>query len=220
MTPYKLAIFDFDGTLADSSAWMLVAFTACADKFGFRKLSRDEIEALRGQDNRAILCALELPMWKLPAIAKHVRAMAAEAEPPPLFAGAPDALRALKASGLTLGVVSSNSEYAIRRALGPELAALIDHYACDASIFGKPGKFRQLIKAARVKRAEVVAVGDETRDIEAARKAGVACAAVTWGYATERVLRDFAPDFVFASMEDMAAQLGAMADAGRAGAEP
>lgn len=213
MTPYKLAIFDFDGTLADSSAWMLVAFTACADKFGFRKLSRDEIEALRGQDNRAILCALELPMWKLPAIAKHVRAMAAEAEPPPLFAGAPDALRALKASGLTLGVVSSNSEYAILR------AALIGHYACDASIFGKPAKFRQLIKAARVKRAEVVAVGDETRDIEAARKAGVACAAVTWGYATERVLRDFAPDFVFASMEDMAAQLGAMADAGRAGAE-
>src|SRR5690606_19707107 len=133
MTPYKLAIFDFDGTLADSSAWMLVAFAACADKFGFRKLSRDEIEALRGQDNRTIMRTLRVPMWRLPAIAKHVRAMAGEAEPPPLFAGVPEALRELKAAGLTLGIVSSNSEYAIRRALGAELSALIDHYACDAS---------------------------------------------------------------------------------------
>lgn len=43
---------------------------------------------------------------------------------------------------------------------------------------------------------------------------------MTWGYATERALRDFAPDLVFTSLEDMAAQLGAMAGAGRAGAEP
>lgn len=207
MTAYKLVIFDFDGTLADSSAWMLVAFNACADKFGFRKLSRDEIEALRGQDNRTIMRSLRVPMWKLPAIAKHVRAMAAEAEPPPLFASVPEALHKLKAAGLTLGVVSSNSEYTIRRALGAELAALIDHYACDASIFGKPSKFKQLLKAARAKRSDVIAVGDETRDIEAARKVGLACAAVTWGYATEAVLRGFAPDLVFTSVEEMAARL-------------
>lgn len=209
MTAYRLAIFDFDGTLADSSAWMLDAFNACADKFGFRKLSRDEIEAMRGRDNREIIKELGVPMWKLPTIAKHVRALALEAEPPPLFDGIAEALRALKAAGVKLGVVSSNSEAAIRRALGEELAGAIDYYACDASLFGKADKFKRLLKDAGVAASEAVSVGDETRDIEAARKAKIACAAVTWGYATERVLREYAPDYVFTCVADLRATLTA-----------
>lgn len=206
---YKLAIFDFDGTLADSSAWMLEAFNACADKFGFRKLSRAEIEDMRGLDNRAIIRELGVPMWKLPQIATHVRALAAEAEPPPLFEGVGEMLLALKAAGVKLGVVSSNSEFAIRRALGENLAAAIDHYACDASLFGKADKFKRLLAEAGVAAGEAIAVGDETRDIEAARKARISCAAVTWGYATERVLKEHAPDHVFTNVASLRSALTA-----------
>ena len=39
-------------------------------------------------------------------------------------------------------------------------------------------------------------VGDETRDIEAAQKAGVSIAAVTWGYNSAEVLRRFSPDYL------------------------
>jgi len=76
-------------------------------------------------------------------------------------------------------VVSSNSEEVIRRVLGPELAELISLYACGASLFGKARKFKQ-VTARGVSRDKVICIGDETRDIEAARAVGLDCGAVGW----------------------------------------
>ena len=41
------------------------------------------------------------------------------------------------------------------------------------------------------------------RDIEAARAAGLHCAAVSWGYATEQALRSAAPDLVLSSVAEL-----------------
>jgi phosphoglycolate phosphatase len=48
-----------------------------------------------------------------------------------------------------------------------------------------------------------IAIGDEVRDIEAARAAGAACGAVTWGYAAPETLRALQPDLLFERMEDI-----------------
>jgi phosphoglycolate phosphatase len=48
-----------------------------------------------------------------------------------------------------------------------------------------------------------IAIGDEARDIDAARKAGLAAGAVSWGYATIDLLRAQQPDYLFASMDDI-----------------
>ena len=55
--------------------------------------------------------------------------------------------------------------------------------------------------------AQAIAIGDEVRDIEAARAAGIACGAVTWGYAAPEALRALGPDLVFERMEDIAPSL-------------
>jgi phosphoglycolate phosphatase len=52
-----------------------------------------------------------------------------------------------------------------------------------------------------------VAIGDEIRDIEAARAAGIACGAVTWGYAAPNALKALGPDLVFEQMDDIARAL-------------
>ena len=49
---YKLVIFDFDGTLADSARWMVEELTPLAGRFGFRQACEAEIEVLRGCDTR------------------------------------------------------------------------------------------------------------------------------------------------------------------------
>jgi phosphoglycolate phosphatase len=201
---YKLAIFDYDGTLADSGAWMARALNKCAVKFGFRQLNESEIEALRGKDNRAILREVGVPLWKLPQIAAYVRKMAIEENVvTPLFPGVREALPRLRAGGVRLAIVSSNSEDIIRRSLGPALSAEIDFFACDASLFGKAPKIKRVVKRAGVTSGEAIAIGDETRDIEAARAAGIACAAVSWGYATAALLKAHAPDLIFASVAEM-----------------
>ena len=62
-------------------------------------------------------------------------------------------------------------------------------------------------RRAGVKPAQVISIGDEVRDIEAARNAGIACAAVSWGYAAPAALRALAPDHMFDQMDEIVAML-------------
>jgi phosphoglycolate phosphatase len=201
--PYSLAIFDLDGTLADSFPWFLRTINDVADRFGFRRIADEDIEPLRHASSRDILTRLEVPLWKLPAIARHARRLKAEAAAEiSLFAGVETMLRTLADNGVQLALVTSDSEANAREKLG-SAAALFSHFDCSASLFGKAAKFRRVIRRAGVDPAQAIAIGDEVRDIEAARAAGIACGAVCWGYAAPAALRALAPDFVFERLEDV-----------------
>jgi phosphoglycolate phosphatase len=205
--PYSLAIFDLDGTLADSFPWFLHNVNGVADRFGFRRIADGDVESLRHAGSREIIRRLEVPTWKLPGIARHMRRMkSAHLEDIPLFAGAAAMLRSLHKAGLTLALVSSDHEANARRQLG-DAAGLFSHFDCGASLFGKSAKFRRVVKRAGVSPAQAISIGDEIRDIEAARAAGIACAAVMWGYAAPNALRGLKPDLAFERMEDVAPQL-------------
>ncbi len=205
-----LVIFDFDGTLADSTAWAIRAVRPLAERFKFKAVDEDEIAMLRGRTSREVIDYLGLPLWKVPLVAAHgKKMMAAEAHAIPLFAGTSDLLRALSAAGLRLAIVSSNSETTIRSILGPDLAGLVDHYGCGAAIFGKAAKFKAVVKAARIAKDRVLCIGDETRDIEAAREAGLACGAVEWGYATRSALADHGPTMMFSAMDEIISRVAA-----------
>lgn len=206
---YRLIIFDFDGTLADSAAWFAGALNGVARRYGFREIDLAEMARLRGRPNHEIMQALKVSPWKLPFIAAHIRKLTAEAAPSiDLFPGVADMLRRLSARGVKVAIVSSNSEAVVRRVLGPELAGLVAHYGCGASIFGKATKFRQVIRAAGVADADVLSVGDEVRDIEAARKVRLAAGAVTWGYATPEILQAQRPSAMFETTDDVLREAG------------
>jgi phosphoglycolate phosphatase len=206
--PYRLVIFDFDGTLADSAAWFRGVINGVAERYGFRTVSDEDIAALRRQDSRAIIRHLGIPAWKMPFIAHHMRRLAArDAEAIRLFDGAAELLATLKARGIVVAVVSSNAEANMRRIMGPGTAALVDHFEGGASHFGKAAKFRRVLRRARVAPHEAIAIGDEVRDIEAASAAGIAAGAVTWGYADPDLLRERRPALVFERMDEIARDL-------------
>lgn len=205
--PYALAIFDLDGTLVDSFPWFLRTINDVADRFGFPRVADEDVEELRHASTREILSRLDVPLWKLPAIARYARRLKGEAAGEiPLFAGAEAMLRTLAGNGVQLALVTSDSEANAREKLG-EAAALFSHFDCAASIFGKPAKFRRVVRRAGVEPGKVIAIGDEVRDIEAARAVGVTCGAVCWGYAAPAALRARAPDQMFERMDEIASVL-------------
>lgn len=201
--PYTLAIFDLDGTLVDSFPWFLRTINDVADRFGFRRVREEEIEGLRHASTHEILARLEVPVWKLPGIARHARRLKAEAAAEtPMFDGVEAMLRTLAESGVQLALVSSDSESNARAKLA-NAAALFSQFDCAASLFGKPAKFRRVIRRAGIVPEKVISIGDEVRDIEAARAVGIACGAVSWGYAAPAALQALAPNYMFARMRDI-----------------
>ena len=206
---YRLALFDFDGTLADSYPWFLRQLSQLADQHRFRRVEEHEVETLRGQSARQVMEALGVALWKVPRIARQVRReMAADVHAINLFPGMDQVLRGLAGQGVELAVVTSNSLANVRRILGPESAALIRHYACGASIFGKRQKLQAVLRASRTPAAAAIAIGDEIRDLEAARAEGIAFGAVAWGYTNPEALRAQAPEEVFACPEEILRRLG------------
>lgn len=203
---YKLIIFDFDGTLADSFPWFVRMVNRVADKYGFRRIEEAEIDLLRSYHARHLIRHLGIPVWKMPFIARHMkRLMAQEIHQIPLFDGIPELLRHLSERGVTLAMVSSNSVENVRRVLGPEIAALFRYYECGGSLFGKKAKFEKVLRLSGVAAEDALCIGDEIRDLEAARRAKIAFGAVTWGYTTAEALRAQAPTTVFASLDSIAA---------------
>jgi phosphoglycolate phosphatase len=206
---YKLAIFDLDGTLLDSFPWFCGVLNGVADKHGFRRVAQDDIDMLRGSSTTEILQFLKIPAWKVPAIANDMRRLKSEHMADiPLFPGVDRLLRDLSERGVMLAMVSSDHEENVRHALGSENAALIIHFACGASLFGKAAKFKRILAASGIAASRTICIGDEIRDIEAARRTGITCGVVCWGYAAEPALRARSPEMVFSKIEDIAAAFG------------
>jgi phosphoglycolate phosphatase len=199
----RLAIFDFDGTLADSFPWFCAELNGFARRHGFREIEPHETEILRAKTTREIMSSLRVPVWKVPAIARDMRAHKADAGIL-LFDGVPAALKALAARGVVLAMVSSDSEDGIRRVMGPQTAALFQHFNCGASLFGKARKIRAVVKEAGVQPQQAIYVGDETRDADAARSAGTGFGAALWGYASREALIACAPDLVLTAPGEIA----------------
>ncbi len=195
---YRLVIFDFDGTLADSAPWFLGALDSLSVRHGFRRVSPEEIEMLRGRSTREVMAAMGVSPWRLPFIAADLRRrMAEDVHQIRLFPGAEEMLTALRAGGARLAVVSSNSEANVRSVLGAELCGVIDAFGCGVGLLGKGRRFKQLLDRQGVAPGHALCVGDELRDIEAAQSIGADSGAVLWGYATPDALRAGGATHVF-----------------------
>jgi len=205
---FKLVIFDFDGTLADTWPWFARVVNDVADRYDFRRIANDEMAALRGLGAAEVMQRLGVPRWKLPMIANHMRRRKArEIGETKLFAGVDRMLSTLAEGGMKTAIVSSNAESNVRAVLGPANAARIGIFECGAAVFGKTARFRRVLRRTGVPAARTICIGDEIRDLEAARSAGIAFGAVHWGFTTPEALAARRPDQSFERMEEIPERL-------------
>ena len=198
----QLIIFDFDGTLADSFSWLTAVINQVADRHGFKRVGQSEVEVLRQYDHRQLIRHLAVPSWRVPWIASDIRRrMRADIAQIERFDGVDALFDQLSKDGISIAVVTSNSESNVRQVLGPDNAARVRHYGCGASLFGKAKKFRQVVRRSGVPRERVLCVGDEVRDIQAARTEGLSAGAVGWGFANPELLMAHSPDAFFPTLD-------------------
>src|SRR5262245_10779107 len=181
---HDLALFDFDGTLADSLPWVGQAVQRLAAELQFKPIPAEKLKTLRHCEVSSLLKTFDFPRWKMPRMLIAMRRlMATEVEQIPLFDGIEHFCRRAHARGLGLGVVSSNSEANVRTILGPATAALFTCYECGVSLLGKASKIRRAARATSTPVNRAIYIGDELRDFDAAKAAGMPFGAVSWGWA-------------------------------------
>jgi phosphoglycolate phosphatase len=198
---YRLAIFDFDGTLADSFPFFVRVFNQLAEQHGFKGIEPEVVPTLRHYSARQMMERVGMPAWKLPFVAKSfIALMRKNAASIALFEQIDDALLHLANTGVTLAIVSSNSYDNVSQILGPANTKLFRHFECGMSMFGKPPRLQKVLKKTGIPCHEAIYIGDQVSDLEAARKKKIAFGAVSWGYATIESLREHSPEEEFESV--------------------
>lgn len=198
---YRLAIFDFDGTLADSFPFFIRVFNQLAEQHGFKGIVPEVVPTLRHYNARQMMERVGMPAWKLPFVARSfIALMRQNADSIRLFEQVEDTLLYLANQGVTLAIVTSNAYDNVSRILGPANTKLFRHFECGMSIFGKPPRIRKVLNQAGIPCHEAIYIGDQVSDLEAARKSKIAFGAVSWGYGTIESLREHSPEEEFESI--------------------
>ena len=191
----KAIIFDFDGTIADCFTVVVGTIIEFAKTNGFEAMASRDIEDLRGFSARELARESGISFLKILLLAKRIQgAFAAEMEQIKLFPELARVLEELHCRGYVLGIVTSNTEENVRKFLERWHLAIFDFICSDKSVFGKGKIIRRLMRKHALSVGEVWYVGDEVRDIDAARKAGVKIASVSWGFNTRLLLEAHHPD--------------------------
>ena len=88
-----------------------------------------------------------------------------------------------------MGILSSNDRRNIDLLLKKyDIAHYFDFIYTEKNIFSKDKKLKFILKLFRLRHEDIIYIGDEVRDIQAAKRAGINNIAVTWGYNNPKIL--------------------------------
>ena len=193
----SLLVFDFDGTIADTLVHSIRILNGLADEFGFKRIEDDELDYLRGRTLWQFIRHLRIPIRKISTILHRAQAeMSKGINEVKLVPGMAEVLKELKERGYVIGIMTSNSLENVGKLLQLYDLEIFDFKLCSVKLRKKAGRLKKLRRSHKVRRKNVLYVGDECRDIRAAHKARVKCAAVSWGFNDGNVLRKFKPNYL------------------------
>lgn len=201
---FRTVVFDFDGTIADSFTETRVIFNRLAPDYGLRTIPEDELPRLRHLTLKQFLEAYDIPKRRVPALlARGTGLMRASLPRLGMIHGMHEVLTELRKHARRFGILTSNSQPNVDLFLRNHgFRDPFDFISSTSKLTGKAKHLRAIRKTFSIPYEEMLYVGDEVRDVKASQKAGVAVAAVTWGFNSREALAKEKPDFLFDEPKD------------------
>ena len=208
----KVIIFDFDGTIADSLDAVVNITNRLAVEFGHQPVSLEDIEKIKNLSSSQIIKFSGVSFFKLPFLLRKVRTrLHNQVQDLKPFPGIKETFTELKNLGYKLGIITSNSKENVSIFLKEnDFIDLFDFIYSAPTIFGKHKVINSFSKKQDMQINEMVYVGDETRDIEAARKSRIKVISVSWGFNSKEVLAKHHPDFLIDKPSELLEVIGSL----------
>jgi phosphoglycolate phosphatase len=199
-------IFDFDGTIADTLHAVIDVFNDLSDEFGYRRGTSQELQLFMGRGLPELATSVGLSWQRLPDLAVRVRQeMSRQMHLIKPCRGIMEVLPELRARGVRVGILTSNNRENVERFLAHQPALQFDFISGGSGLFEKHALLEPLLATQGLARSETCYVGDEVRDVEAARVLGMRAIAVTWGFSSSQLLAACNPDHLIADPNELLA---------------
>jgi phosphoglycolate phosphatase len=193
----KNVIFDFDGTLVDSSYAIEKLFQYFKQKYKRNDMDKEQFRKINTLPLKQKIKKMGIPLYKLPAISREAkRVYSSYIGKIKIIEGIPDLLLKLAQLGLEMSILSSNSVININQFLK------INKINCFSGIYSAPNMLKKnediikLLKKKKLAKENILYIGDELHDVVACKMIQIKVAAVTWGLESIDSLKDGKPDLI------------------------
>ena len=210
----KYLLFDLDGTLTDPKVGICTCVQYALSSFGIEEPDLDKLEPFIGpplKDSFQKYYNMDDAQAEAAIEKYRERFRDTGIFENKLYEGIPQMLNALNSQGMFMAVASSKPTEFVRR--------ILDHFGIGkyfkvvvgSELDGTRVQKEEVIQEALkqlfgnwpVEKTKVYMIGDRCYDVEGARKVGVECVGVTYGYGSMEELREAKCDYIVRSVEEL-----------------
>lgn len=206
----KTAIFDFDGTLADTLPLCREAFRRAIRDLDGRTMTDEEIERQFGPDDLGVIQKLlpgkpELHEQGRELCIRYYRELHPELAPAP-FPGTAGMLRALRSRGIRLAMVTGkrleSADISLQFFHLAEFFPILETGSPQGGV--KPDRIQRALNRLGSSAGEAIYIGDAPTDVDACRAVPIRILAAGWApEADVEGLRERRPDYLLTRFEDL-----------------
>ena len=199
----KYLVFDFDGTLADTTEGIIITTQETLRRMGLPVVSAERFRPVIGLSLKdCFRYGTQTPEKRLDEAAEVYRRLFDGIAVPRTtpYEGVPETLEALRRRGLRLGIATSRSGRTLRMLL--DVLGIRDFFselaATDEVEHPKPAPDLALLLMERLgaRPEETVVIGDTVFDLQMGRAAGCRTVGVTWGNQPREQIGTASPDWI------------------------
>lgn len=212
---YKLLIFDWDGTLADSIGRIVTAMHIAAQRAGRPERDEESVKGIIGLGLPEAILSLYPGMTpdQVLSFRQHYADVyiGLDAQPSPLFAGVKESLETFRDEGYRLAVATGKARRGLDRVLkanGWENFFDITRAADESASKPDPLMLNQILAHCDVPPEQALMVGDASFDLLMARNAGIDSVAVGYGAQSMQSLLAYEPRLAIQHFTELRTWLG------------